>query len=105
MEIVQIKDERNPPVFLAFTPDVKADAAKIAKKLRQKVPVVLDVMGRGLGAQPKAAASAGAQFVIILGRNELDSGKLVLRNMLTGEQESLTMAQIEERLAEHFKYL
>jgi len=105
MEIVQIKDERNPPVFLAFTPDVKADAAKIAKKLRQKVPVVLDVMGRGLGAQLKAAGSAGAQFVIILGRNELDNGKLTLRNMLTGEQESLTMAQIEDTLNERLSCL
>jgi len=105
MEIVQIEDERKPPVFLAFTPDVKVDAAKIAKKLRQKVPVVLDVMGRGLGAQLKAAGSAGAQFVIILGRNELDNGKLTLRNMLTGEQESLTMAQIEDTLNERLSCL
>lgn len=103
MEIVQIEDERKPPVFLAFTPDVKVDAAKIAKKLRQRVPVVMDVMGRGLGAQLKAAGSASAQFVIILGRNELDMGKLTLRNMQTGEQESLKLEEIEERLAEHFQ--
>lgn len=103
MEIVQIEDERKPPVFLAFTPDVKVDAAKIAKKLRQRVPVVMDVMGRGLGAQLKAAGSASAQFVIILGRDELDMGKLTLRNMQTGEQESLKLEEIEERLAEHFQ--
>jgi histidyl-tRNA synthetase len=30
-------------------------------------------------------------------------GKLTLRNMQTGEQESLKLEEIEERLAEHFQ--
>ena len=95
MEIAQIVEKRRSPVFLAYTPDVKVEAAKIAKALRQTIPIVLDVMGRGLGAQLKAAASAGAEFVVIVGKNELDVGKLSLRDMLTGEQESLTLAEIE----------
>lgn len=102
MEIVQIEEKQKSPVFLAYTPDVKVEAVKIAKTLRQKVPVVLDVMGRGLGAQLKAAASAGAQFAIIVGRNELDSGKLTLRDMSSGQQESLTLAEIEEALKKTF---
>jgi len=59
-------------------------------------------MGRGLGAQLKAAASAGAKFVVIVGKNELDAGKLSLRDMLTGEQESLTLAEIEAMLWKKF---
>ena len=102
MEIVQIEEKQKSPVFLAYTPDVKVDAVKIAKTLRQEVPVVLDVMGRGLGAQLKAAASAGAQFAIIVGRNELDSGKLTLRDMSSGQQESLTLAEIRDKLKERF---
>jgi histidyl-tRNA synthetase len=102
MEIVEIEEKQKSPVFLAYTPDVKVEAVKIATTLRQKVPVVLDVMGRGLGAQLKAAASAGAQFAVIVGRNELDSGKLILRDMSSGQQESMALAEIENKLKERF---
>lgn len=105
MEIVLMESSRRSPVFLAFTPDVKVQAAEIASKLRKSVPVVLDVMGRGLGAQLKAAASAGAQFVVIVGKDELDAGKLTLRDMAGGGQESLALAEIEDRLKEHFQGL
>jgi histidyl-tRNA synthetase len=96
---------RRSPVFLAFTPDVKMQAAKIAKELRKSVPVVLDVMGRGLGAQLKAAAGAGAEFVVIVGKDELDAGKFTLRDMSGGAQESLSLAEIQERLKENFQGL
>jgi len=64
--------------------------------------VVLDVMGRGLPAQIKAAASAKADYVVIVGRNELDAGLLTLRDMAGGEQVSLTIAEVEQRLKKHF---
>jgi len=103
MEIVQMEGSRALPVFLAFTPDVKVQAAKIAGMLRQSVPLVMDVMGRSLGAQLKAAAGAGARFVVIVGKDELDAGKLTLRDMAGGGQESLPLAEIEARLKEHFQ--
>jgi histidyl-tRNA synthetase len=103
MEIVQMEGSRRLPVFLAFTPDVKVQAAKIAGRLRKSVPLVMDVMGRSLGAQLKAAAGAGAQFVVIVGKDELDAGKLTLRDMAGGGQESLALAEIEERLKDHFQ--
>jgi histidyl-tRNA synthetase len=102
MEIVQMELSRTSPVFLAFTPDVKVQATKIARELRKSVPLVIDVMGRSLGAQLKAAASAGANYVVIVGKDELDAGKLTLRDMSGGAQESLSLAEIEERLKEHF---
>lgn len=98
MEIAQVEEDRKAPVFLTYTPDVKVEAIKIATQLRQSLPLVLDVMGRGLGAQLKAAGSAGARFAIIVGRDELDSGKLTLRDMSSGRQESLSLTQIIERL-------
>jgi histidyl-tRNA synthetase len=105
MEIVQMERSRRSPVFLAFTPDVKMQAVKIAKELRKSVPVVFDVMGRSLKSQLKAAAGAGAEFVVIMGKDELDCGKLTLRDMSGGAQESLALAEIQERLKEHFQGL
>ena len=105
MEIVQMEPSRMSPVFLAFTPDVKMQAAKIARELRKSVPLVMDVMGRSLNAQLKAAAGAGAQFVVIVGKDELDAGRFTLRDMAGGGQESLALAEIEEKLKTHFKGL
>jgi len=102
-EIVQMEGSRTSPVFLAFTPDVKVQAAKIAGMLRKNVPLVMDVMGRSLGAQLKAAAGAGAPFVVIVGKDELDAGMLTLRDMAGGGQESLALAEIEARLKTHFQ--
>ena len=102
MDIVPGEESHRYPVCLAYTPDVKMQAAKIAGELRQSVPVVMDVMGRGLGAQLKAAAGSGAKYVVIVGREELDAGKLTLRDMSGGAQESLSLAEILAKLKEHF---
>jgi len=103
MEIVALNGARAAPVCLAYTPDVKMQAAKIAAEMREILPVVFDVMGRGLGPQLKAAAGAGAEYAVIVGKDELDAGKLTLRDMAGGGQESLSLAEIMERLKEHFQ--
>jgi histidyl-tRNA synthetase len=100
MEIAQVKERQRSPVVMAFTPDVKAEAIRLASRLRKSIPLVADVMGRGLGAQLKHADAAGADFAIILGESEIAEGKLTLRNMQTGEQEKLSLEEIEKRLAE-----
>jgi histidyl-tRNA synthetase len=99
MEIAMIDDRRRMPVVLAYTPDVKLDALRLAKRLRDKIPVTIDVMGRGLGAQLKAASAAGAKHVVIVGEKELQSGMFTLRNMETGMQASLALDEIASRLA------
>ncbi|NYT01640.1 MAG: histidine--tRNA ligase [Methanosarcinales archaeon] len=98
MEVAGETAARRPPAVLAFTPEVRAEALKVAGRLREVTPLVVDVMGRGLGAQLKSAASAGAAHVIIMGKKELEEGRLGFRDMDRGAQESLTLEEIEERL-------
>jgi histidyl-tRNA synthetase len=100
MEIARVEERRRPPVVLAYTPDVKAEAIRLGMRLRKSSPLLMDVMGRGLGAQLKHADAAGAEFVVIVGESELAEGKLTLRNMQTGEQDKLYVEEIERRLAE-----
>lgn len=45
-----------------------------------------DLAGRGLKAQMKYANKLGADFSMVLGSNEIESGKANLKNMETGEQ-------------------
>jgi len=99
MEVARVDVERPSPVVLAFVPSVRAEAIEAAKRLRRSFPVVLDVMGRSLGAQMKYASAIGARQVVILGPKEVESGELTLRDMESGAQESLRMETIEERLS------
>jgi len=103
MEIVKMDSICPAPLVLVFTPDVKEEAASIARVLRKSIPTVMDVMGRSLGAQIKAAAGSGADYVAIVGRDEIDRGKITLRDMRRGDQESLSLAEIEVRLKAHFR--
>ena len=45
-----------------------------------------DVVGRGLKAQMKYANKIGAKYTVVLGDNEVESGKAKLKNMETGEE-------------------
>ncbi len=101
MEIVALEERPPAPVAVVFVPQVRAEAIRAAAALRDGVarPVVLDVMGRGLGAQLKQASSIGASFAVIIGPKEVEEGRFTLRNMATGSQESLSLEDIVEELA------
>jgi histidyl-tRNA synthetase len=45
------------------------------------------------------ANKLGARFTLIVGDNELAAGRFALKNMSSGEQESLTPDEIAARLA------
>jgi histidyl-tRNA synthetase len=49
----------------------------------------MDHEGRSLKSQMKQANKAGARFALIIGENELEEGKAVLRNMESQEQEEI----------------
>lgn len=58
----------------------------IAAKLREGgVSVEFDTVGRGLKAQLKYADKIRARYAVVIGDNELESGKAQLKDMQTGE--------------------
>ncbi len=101
MEIVTLQERPPAPLAVVFVPQVRAEAIEAARALREGIaaPVVLDVMGRGLGAQLKQASTIGASFAVIIGPKEVEEGMFTLRNMATGSQESLSLEDIVEKLA------
>jgi histidyl-tRNA synthetase len=100
MEIVAVDETPPPPIAVVFVPQVKGEAVRVAKTLRHRLsaPVVLDVMGRGLGPQLKQASSIGAGYVVIVGPREVELEKFTLREMATGSQEALSIDEIAEKL-------
>ena len=53
--------------------------------------VEYDLVGREIKPQMKYADKIGAKFVIVLGDNEIESGKANLKNMTTGEQTEISL--------------
>lgn len=60
-----------------------------------------DFQGRSLKSQLKLADRLKAQFVVILGENELATGKGTVKNLGTGEQTEVLFAQLADYLVEH----
>ncbi len=76
----------------------------LAHQLRtEKFSVAMDYEGRSLKSQMKQADKAGARFVLIVGDAEVQSGKAVLRNMMTKEEQqdvSLSASAIAECISD-----
>jgi len=93
MEICEAKPEPAKRIVVVSFEDTRKEAIVIANKLREHIDTYLDVMGRKFKDQIAYANTIGASHIIIVGRNELDAGKLALKDMRTGEQELVSMEE------------
>lgn len=76
-----------------------SSAQKLAYDLRKAgVSVDTDHMGRGLRASMKYADKLGAKNTLVLGDNEIETGKAKVKNMATGEETEVSL----DKLAEFF---
>ncbi len=77
----------------------KIEALKIAEKLRQEgIRTELSYREGKLKKQFEYAAKIGADFAVVVGENELQSGKFPLKNLHTREQKILTLEEIIQTL-------
>lgn len=75
-------------------------AAQIVTELRAEgMHAIFDVVGRSVKAQMKYANKINASFSIVLGDNELESNKAVLKNMETGENQEILVDKISEEFS------
>jgi histidyl-tRNA synthetase len=87
-----------PRLLVVPTNDARIYALHVANELRSRLKTDIDVMGRTVRAQLAYANSAGFDYAVIIGKNEMQTSKLTLRNLRTGEQELLDVKQIITRL-------
>lgn len=95
---VVLPEGENISVYIAPMGEAAAlRAAKIVYGLRLSgISAECDHMGRSLKAQMKYADKLGAKFTLVLGDNELESGRAKIKNMQTGEQTELAIDEIAE---------
>jgi histidyl-tRNA synthetase len=94
MEICELEPEEPKKLVLVSKPATHLEAVKLANKLREYVPVYVDLMERNFKAQLSFANNINADYVVIVGEKELEAGKLTLKDMESGEQDSLTLEEV-----------
>ena len=87
-----------PVVYIATLGDeAKIRGIQIAERIRKEMPnliVLTDIKEASLKSQMRSADKNKAKLVVILGEDELKSGKAMIRNMATKEQVSVELESI-----------
>ena len=98
-----IPESKKPTAYVAGMDEASRQKAfEITAKLRQNgVFAETDHMEKSVKAQFKYADKIGAKFVAVIGSNELEQGFMNVKNMQTGEAESVPFASA----VEYFKTL
>ncbi len=92
--------EKRPRIFMAALGQTAEEKAlELASELRRRgVATELAYDGGALKSQMKRADRANAEYVLIIGDEELSRGVAQLRNMTTKEQTELTLDRIIEHV-------
>ena len=81
------------------TKEAVLDALKLAERLRaQKVRVIVNLTDRKVGDQIKTADRQRVPHIAVIGPDEVKSGTVTLRNLNTGEEQTLAEADIASAL-------
>ncbi|AFM42355.1 histidyl-tRNA synthetase [Desulfosporosinus acidiphilus SJ4] len=92
--------EAKPKLFamlVALGDKAQNEGFALMNALRGKgIPVQMDLLGRSLKAQMKAADREGAEFALILGEEELERQVLLLRDLTSGEQTEVPLPKAIE---------
>ncbi len=93
-----LPEEQRPDLYIASMGDAaNIAAAKIAASLREEgISVQYDVAGRSVKAQMKFANKLNVRNTVVLGDSELESGKVILKDMDGGESVEMELEGFED---------
>lgn len=98
MMLAETPPARRPLAILPAGHGADRPAAEMAERLRRAGYVIELGYGGNLGKRLKRADKLGAAAAIILGEDELAKGAASLRDLDSGEQTTVPLADLEERL-------
>lgn len=103
LELHRLMPELAPEtdVYVALAGEVAEAALKVAGELRKAgLNAAVDLSGRKLASQLKAADKKGVKHVLIVGEDELASGVYSLKNLASGKEQKFDMKNIIRTLKE-----
>ncbi|MDR1733617.1 MAG: histidine--tRNA ligase [Oscillospiraceae bacterium] len=90
----------SPEIYIAARGEAATQAARIAADLRRSGRrAEVDLMGRSLKAQMKAANKSGAAFCAVIGESELTAGKCTVKAMQGDESYEVPLASFAASFA------
>ena len=97
---IQIPEEEPVDVFVAVLGDrAKAFGQKLVHDLRKSgVRAAMDLMSRNIKGQFKYADRLKAKYVIVIGDNELDQGKVSIKTMADSSQKEIAIEDIMKEI-------
>lgn len=100
---IEIPESENPDIYIAPLGErAKKEAQKLALKLRKNgISAETDCMDRGLKPQMKYSDKIGAKFTLVFGDDEIDTSKIRIKNMQSGQQTELDIDSITAFLKEN----
>jgi histidyl-tRNA synthetase len=90
-------------VFVVAMDATRDGALALVRRLRREFSVTMDLDGRGFGAQMKAAGKSGARLMVLLGEDEWKRGEVVVKNLVDGQQETVSLSRLDEILRDKLK--
>lgn len=96
-------EENKPIIFLAYIGDKAYKVARnMANELRVKgIYCEIDINEKSLKSQLKFADKKNALYSVVLGDNEIDTNKAVIKNMSTQEIKEVSVDSIIKRIIEN----
>ncbi|MBP3627257.1 MAG: histidine--tRNA ligase [Clostridia bacterium] len=102
---VELPDAHTPDIYIAAMGENAAlKATELCAVLRNDgLKAQTDICARGLKAQMKYANKIGAKFSMVLGDDEISSGKAKLKDMEKGNEREIALDEISEELGEEIR--
>jgi len=92
-------EERRPDYYIAPLGDTAEFCLRLTNKLREKgIASETDISERGLKAQMKYANRIKARNLIVIGSDEMSSGKVKIKNMDSGEEKTVNIEDIDKNI-------
>jgi len=89
------KADIGPDYFVAIVGEsARQDAMKIVAEIRKKYNVETDFLRRSLSKQITYANAIGAKNLIVIGEEEIKSGKIKVKDLKTGKESSVSISEI-----------
>lgn len=104
--LLKLTNKQNIPIPKVFIATIGAPAEKeglvIAERLRQKgIWVEVGYAGNSLKSQLRRADRLSAGYVLIIGDNEISSGKLKWKNLSDGDQGEIAFHEVYDFIPQH----
>jgi len=97
----ELQRKNDTVVAIVCTEDGRRHALKVARVFRDAgIRTEMDLMERGLGAQ-LAHASRSADFAVVIGRREAETGNVTLKDLQSGEQKILDCTAAVDEVSSH----